>query len=1707
MQRAFTYRLLAELSQSLESEGYPIGTGQYLRIQELLSQLPEETPAEELKHMLSPLFARSAQQQEQFYRLFDQSLRRTQRYFGSLEETPVGAAATAIKEDAKTRWLRALVIFLVVALFVPPLILFGLRYWEENSTPLLRPFTVQGGEKVEVCIADSIIGEHIGQMENFEVRYGGKDGYGTFLVNPPGCLTYIAQDSISGRDSLLIAFDGPAGELQVNFIPIVQQITPSVDDSTKVDTTDSPEVLPEEQDTTAAPELASWTARSLPYQHDLFAYGVDPPSWLQQQLARYKNWLKLGGFILGYGLLLALLLYRFRRRQAAQVHPGNDKPPYAWHIRMEGVEDIELSPTFLRLLNRMRTRTRSELYELDLPGTIDATIEKGGMVDFKYRRQTRPPEYLMLIDQQSRRNHRSQLFNHIFRKFRTNEVLIERFYYDGDPRLCYNEQYPEGISLTALQQRYGQARLFIIGSGHAFIHKMTGKLVDWAEVLKGWKERALFTPKAVVKWGRRERRLGQLFHLLPLQLESLEILLEAYEVDETPTAESWQQRLAPLLSPPIELQGSLMTTLQQHYSPIMMRWIAACAVLPALHWHLTLYWGRYLSSGEDRLLTLERIQQLCRLPWFVQGEMPDYVRVQLTAWLEQQHPELLRDIRQELIHVLGEHAPPADSSAYEDYRMQAALNEYLTVSNSARKQQLAEEVSQLMDMGNDIDLVVEQQLDQQRQGVAAWLPESWQQRLYRQGMPALGFENLWSELRWFVPALLFVTGIMSMPWPLNLGCDGPMVEVKNQDQSAFLCLTDQKAWGLYLEAKTMQEVRANALAEAMPQVARTLALLQGESVYVFNRDYRVGDNLLQWYLPQNGESLQREWGQLNVIDDRFSLTLRPFPDSTGLAAEIRTNLAVTLYNQGVRLALEAESTDADSALHAQACAYFGAALQIDTVFLRSGQRVRDWCAGEPGMEASCQVVTRQTVLRTQPIDDGKAAAISADYTANEADVELDSDWYLKTLYPNQIVQVFGESPYAYQVVANGIPGYLPKLLGEDSVLQACEEQFYILTGRVADASGAKGISDVEVKLDTFTAKTNGEGQFRLDIPRVGRAATDSLHFAREGYDTISRAVDLSAARPIEVRMTLNEDPAKRFLTLKASIENLSTGEQIAEALVQTPSGKAFQGHSDKNGEVEVLVPYLGALGSRGLSVKVSKSGFKPREYFVPLQDLRAGKLQSFVLKPVADEPDEQPVTDTDGTKEKYNSRYLWCLDNPHGGSSAGNRSPVFDDGKTQLTEAQLSRELVRRIKARLQRAGIAVFEVVPENKDISVRERINRINRQSSRQPKIVLSLHFSRATSSTATAPWAVEAARGVKALPQRNSSQSANLGGVLLESIIRQTGLRYRDFGYAAGQEAELLKQIDAIGVRIENGVLNNRVDAALLAQPAFLQKLAEAYANAILAVEQKALADIAAPLLSEDDSDEDGIDNPQDRCPFEPAVNSEDGCPAEGKPLGLFESRLSDIPATWSAQKDKAMKASYNKIYTYLPEEGVRGRYAVLKSALNPQILEQLIGEPVFLSGPHQNGTINFQGGERFGRYNPAFLRKLESYLRSASQNKWMFKQLKGFYDKEFRDLLRVFYDNHQVVQDRPRLTEGFNQLLQRKAKKSSSLYAINNFFLEELDNLRGRQDFLVQVMTIRFWVRRSVDGTADEFYDLLRLAMNTFDPDYTPKPKGKGIIDKK
>lgn len=85
---------------------------------------------------------------------------------------------------------------------------------------------------------------------------------------------------------------------------------------------------------------------------------------------------------------------------------------------------------------------------------------------------------------------------------------------------------------------------------------------------------------------------------------------------------------------------------------------------------------------------------------------------------------------------------------------------------------------------------------------------------------------------------------------------------------------------------------------------------------------------------------------------------------------------------------------------------------------------------------------------------------------------------------------------------------------------------------------------------------------------------------------------------------------------------------------------------------------------------------------------------------------------------------LILLDNGHGWNTKGKRSPVWNDG-TQLFEWKFNRILVKEIKRRLDNLGIESIILVPEDYDISLRERCNRANAiYRDRKDAILISIH-----------------------------------------------------------------------------------------------------------------------------------------------------------------------------------------------------------------------------------------------------------------------------------------------------------------------------------------------------------------------------------------------
>lgn len=120
------------------------------------------------------------------------------------------------------------------------------------------------------------------------------------------------------------------------------------------------------------------------------------------------------------------------------------------------------------------------------------------------------------------------------------------------------------------------------------------------------------------------------------------------------------------------------------------------------------------------------------------------------------------------------------------------------------------------------------------------------------------------------------------------------------------------------------------------------------------------------------------------------------------------------------------------------------------------------------------------------------------------------------------------------------------------------------------------------------------------------------------------------------------------------------------------------------------------------------------------------------------------------TPHQESSKYLWILDNGHGGmisgvyQTPGKRSPVWPDG-TQLFEGEFNRAIVDRLVKMCEANNIDYINLVATPKDISLSERVNTANRlaKSSDKPCIYVSIHANGFSDESANG-WGVYTSPG---------------------------------------------------------------------------------------------------------------------------------------------------------------------------------------------------------------------------------------------------------------------------------------------------------------------------------------------------------------------------
>lgn len=690
-----TYPFIAALLAAYRATGKPLGVDAHLRIANLVESLPETTDFKDLKTLIAPIIVGSPQQQGDFYETFEAIYKNFD--FQKNEEPP-----SVFSPKNWKKWVKWAVGLLILGIGITWLV----YELSKPKTPPVAPTIFRhivdidrdfAGKKE---VVDSFLGlQYLDKplkvrtliIENYDKAkkksaITNKNGTGYLHNRIENKHISLTLDSIKntlfykpiseGEDTfklrICLSNDSCFEQLHVFSVQKIDRRNSSTGDGSGVRLV--------EKSREHTPNLSSLII--VPHtEYSLKNAYMSGRKWATWGLCALVIWL--------LGSVVQQLRKRKERRKQAEQDAANVErkpnvaPPFVHQIRIQNVGKTHFDAVFSRITQQLRRRSEGEQQVFDPKRTVKATILRGGLATFRYRQPTYADEYLFLIDIHDINDHRAQVFDLLYKTLERSEVLIDRFFYDGDMRLCWNEKYRNGLKINELAHRFGSSRLVIIGTAAALIDASTGAAAEWISTFDTWRQRALLTPRAPSEWKASERILATKFRLLPANLKGMAALADTLEAIDPPDFRRWRTVVDPnfeqILLPEKLSAAAIWSNLEAEFTMYkngktddrLLQWLAACAISPVLHWDATLFFGHLIDNlnpllaTDTPLVNLDNLFKINRLSWFVDGKMPELGRRALLDFMEKTHPSVLATVRTRWDAVLQENLIAAQKAAEE----------------------------------------------------------------------------------------------------------------------------------------------------------------------------------------------------------------------------------------------------------------------------------------------------------------------------------------------------------------------------------------------------------------------------------------------------------------------------------------------------------------------------------------------------------------------------------------------------------------------------------------------------------------------------------------------------------------------------------------------------------------------------------------------------------------------------------------------------------------------------------------------------------------------------------------------------------------------------------------------------------------------------------------------------------------------------------
>ena len=201
-------------------------------------------------------------------------------------------------------------------------------------------------------------------------------------------------------------------------------------------------------------------------------------------------------------------------------------------------------------------------------------------------------------------------------------------------------------------------------------------------------------------------------------------------------------------------------------------------------------------------------------------------------------------------------------------------------------------------------------------------------------------------------------------------------------------------------------------------------------------------------------------------------------------------------------------------------------------------------------------------------------------------------------------------------------------------------------------------------------------------------------------------------------------------------------------------------------------------------------------------------------------------------KKVIMSKYNWLLDNGHGGmingkyQTKGKRSPVYDG--RQIFEGVYNREIVDIVHRYLKSNAIDSSILVPEQEDISLRERVRRVNETYKHKPNTILvSFHLNLGGGTG----FEVYTSKG-ETFSDKFATMFAQYWQQNTDFVVRTD---YSDGGPDKEANFYILKYTYCPAILVESLFMDNKNDFDYLISKEGKHKIAENHINSILNCEK--------------------------------------------------------------------------------------------------------------------------------------------------------------------------------------------------------------------------------------------------------------------------------